>query len=193
MLRTYQGLFVFISPVCLVVLRKRNKQGAVGWQSLRTRWELPAGLAGSLEWKERACGVTTALQTLLPRSCPGSMGLCAEAGAARAEQPTDSLPGMERGCFNPFLLLQQDFDPSLLWGFVFLLSASGNKQTNEQKNPNPSTSPPKHPKNPSKKPKETKQRKNHFLQVAIQHKLNKQEFRCCWRGSWSLSIEKFSP
>lgn len=132
-------------------------------------------------WSERSGLVE--LQLLCKPSCPdparAQWGFVRRQGLPGQSSLLIHSLGWRGAAFNPFLLLQQDFDPSLLWGFVFLLSASGNKQTNEQKNPNPSTSLPKHPKKPSKKTKETKQRKNHFLQVAIQHKLNKQEFRCC--------------
>lgn len=80
MLHTYRGLFVFMFPVCLVVLRERNKQGAVGWQSPQTRQELPMGLAGSLQWKERAVELQLLCKALQPDPAPLNRALCRSRG-----------------------------------------------------------------------------------------------------------------
>lgn len=66
-----------------------------------------------------------------------------------------SLLGWRWTAFNPFLALQLDFDPSLPFGVVFLLAASGNKK------PKTHAPPPPHP--PKKKTKQKTQTKKNSL------------------------------
>lgn len=97
---------------------------------------------------------------LLPPSCPLNGALCRGRGCP-GRAATDSLPGMEtrRAAFNPFLALQQDFDPSLLSGGLFSFFQHQERKTTQSppKKPNQGPHPPK--KKPIPKPSKKTQTK----------------------------------